>query len=306
MSNRNYIIGSTIRFSPSTESLCLTENPDISILLTPSCSRLLGYLISNQGIVVSRDSIFTILWSQYGSAPSNSSLNTYISLIRKAFVNLGMTNEVITTIPKTGFLLNPDINIQETEFATDIECNSASTVEVNHHINHDAQLNTDSNIDLDEEKKEIMEMNGNVPVNIRNGVGGASQEKKKNTSIFFVITVLLIVGIVTAVCIQETLEAVPPVTPVNLGKIDTCDILFLPVHPGDSLMSPRDDIRFIIKKSGFTCKTGGVFYVYADKRFMISGQGKTFVSYCELREKSVKNCTSYIGDNLKHPVVSMH
>lgn len=307
MSNKFYIIGNAIRFSPSTESLHLTENPDISVVLTPACNRLLIYLISNQGVVLSRDAIFSTLWVQYGSTPSNSSLNTYISFIRKAFVNLGMESEVITTIPKTGFLFNPDLNVEEIEIAPSDEINEISTKEVSHHINNAVLSGNESNITLDETKQDVRRVKEVVPDNNPNEDVTHNQGKKKITVINFVLaSVALIIAAVSVACFLGLPERVPPVIPVNIGKMDACDILFLPVHAGDSAMLSEDNMRFIIRQSGFTCKPGGVFYLYTDKRVTTGQYGKIFVSYCELRDKSVKNCTDFIGDNLKFPVTGTH
>ncbi|MGT3828211.1 winged helix-turn-helix domain-containing protein, partial [Enterobacter kobei] len=81
MSQTEYIIAHTIRYVPASETLYLVSSPETLVTLTPACNRLLLHLLSSQGTVLSRDTIFSVLWEQYGYTPSNSSLNTYVSLI---------------------------------------------------------------------------------------------------------------------------------------------------------------------------------------------------------------------------------
>lgn len=303
MINYEYIIDNTIKYSPLTESLSHISNPEISVSLTPACNRLLIYMISNRGVVLTREAIFSTLWSQYGGTPSNSSLNTYISLIRKAFVNVGVEFEVIKTIPKTGFLFNPDSDI----VVKAIAINPANII---------AELPTDF-VDAYQNNIEHYDSNDNIsqeepsPTSPHIDIMFASKTinndiirvHKRNKSRFYYIvgiSVILLTIILGVYCLCMNNET-SPIAPLKVGDVGTCDILFLPVHAGDSMILSIDKIRYIIKQSGLTCKTGGVFYLYADKRVAAGKNGKVFISHCERRSHSVKNCSDYIGLNLKLP-----
>ncbi|WP_170973902.1 winged helix-turn-helix domain-containing protein, partial [Citrobacter sp. wls831] len=122
MNQTEYVIGQKIRYVPASETLSLVSRPEDLVVLTPACNRLLLHLLSSQGTVLSRDTIFSVLWEQYGYSPSNNSLNTYISLIRKAFINLGITDDVVVTIPKVGFIFSPDISVEATHIYSEPEC----------------------------------------------------------------------------------------------------------------------------------------------------------------------------------------
>lgn len=253
--------------------------------------------------MLSRDAIFSELWSQYGSTPSNSSLNTYMSLIRKAFSNLGMESEVIVTIPKTGFLFNPDIDVEETEMTYVDESDGSLPERMESHID-DADLpDGNNNIIQGETVQRVPYKKEEIPdTQITEGI--ICDGKKKKKTLLVSAAAMLIIATVSAAGYLMGGEKARTVVPVNIGKTDTCDILFLPVYTGEFTALSSDDSNFIIRQSGFICKPGGVFYLYSDKRVALGQTGKVFVSYCELRNETVKNCTNYIGSNLKLPVTS--
>lgn len=284
MRQKNYIIGNTIRFTPANEILSLLESPETSIVLTPACNRLLKYLITNQGVVLSRDAIFSTLWEQYGSTPSNSSLNTYMSLIRKAFVNLGIEDEVITTIPKTGFLFNPDVAVEE--------------------IETDPVYNMKDDVSRERFDTSEGDISDSIPIGHNSAVVTERTEgiKSKKSRPFLLLTFSVMFFLLALIIYYFTKsDTVPPVIPVKAGQIESCNIMFLPVYTGDSVMFSDSQARFMVSQSGFTCKPGGIFYIFADKRVMASQRGKVYVSYCELKNGHAKNCTDFMGDNVKLP-----
>ncbi|WP_413504026.1 winged helix-turn-helix domain-containing protein [Serratia grimesii] len=297
MNYKDYIIGRTIKFTPSSEKLSLLDSPENFIVLTPACNRLLVYLVSNQGVVLSRDAIFSILWEQYGSTPSNSSLNTYVSLIRKAFLNLGFDIQVITTIPKTGFLFNPDIIVEE------IETHSAH--EIKEALLSDDVCKCEDNV-MGEVFTQvgIRELQTSIPAEnecivIEDEVGQVALKRSKKKVQLFILVVGVLLTVAASTLIQS--DSVLPVTPMKAGQIDSCEIMFIPAHAGDSVMFSDFQARFIVKQSGFTCKPGGVFYVYADRRVTAMQSGKIYVSYCEVKNKQANNCTDFLGDNVMLP-----
>ncbi|MGG6135058.1 winged helix-turn-helix domain-containing protein [Pantoea allii] len=109
--NSNYIIEELIRFIPSQCLLCLKDSPEANVPLTPACNQLLELFLNNQGVVLSREVILDYFWKNAGTTPSSNSINSYVSAIRRGFVSLGLSQEVITTVYKVGFVVNPDLLI---------------------------------------------------------------------------------------------------------------------------------------------------------------------------------------------------
>ncbi|MFI8416991.1 transcriptional regulator [Serratia sp. NPDC078593] len=108
-----YIINKTIKYSPSNRVLSLLEEEENSVVLSNQGSRLLMELIKNSNSCLSREYMLKHVWEDFGLTPSNNNLYAAVSEIRKAFSALGMTEKVITTIPKTGFEFNCSIETFE-------------------------------------------------------------------------------------------------------------------------------------------------------------------------------------------------
>lgn len=293
MSNKEIVIGDNIAFSISKEMLYLIDSPEVSVTLTPACSRLLEYMISRQGVVLTRDAIFKNIWIQYGSTPSNSSLNTYISLIRKAFLSLGDGSEIIITIPKTGFLFNPDIKIEWfLDKKQDPELVSDATSDVGINSSLSIFENEKEQLFNQEESPSKSAPTSSLKLNIiKRFIDGNN-----------VLIIILLITIITTLSLSYftyKTDKIPPIAPIKIGMLGPCEVMFLPLHQDETNLLTIESIAKIVKNTGLTCMTEGIFYIYTDKRFMAGLMGKTFVSYCEVHRKSAKNCTDFIGINVK-------
>jgi len=78
------------------------------ITLTRVTSELLLLFVENNSIPLHREFILTELWEKKGLNASSNNLNNYVSMLRKALGQCGCT-DVITTIPKHGFIFEADI-----------------------------------------------------------------------------------------------------------------------------------------------------------------------------------------------------
>ncbi|HBE7741030.1 TPA: winged helix-turn-helix domain-containing protein [Escherichia coli] len=75
-----------------------------SIELSGASARLLTRLILTPNELVKRDDLLSEVWDRFNLTPSDNNLNKNVSLIRKAFSELGIENS-IETLPKQGFVL---------------------------------------------------------------------------------------------------------------------------------------------------------------------------------------------------------
>lgn len=93
-----------------------------TVILTLTMSRLLTCLLEKHGQVLTRNELLDSVWDAHGLRSSSHTLNKYISELRKHFVQFGITEECITTVPRVGFMFNSDIdvrNVAEFTFAYD-------------------------------------------------------------------------------------------------------------------------------------------------------------------------------------------
>lgn len=87
--------------------------------LTKTANHILAVLIASHGEVVSRQSILESVWESRGHEASNSSLNQYISILRKTLSSLTGIDNVILTSPGVGFYLHANIKIKKCDQARD-------------------------------------------------------------------------------------------------------------------------------------------------------------------------------------------
>lgn len=109
-----WLIDSTVIYNPEDGVLTHISTPDEqSITLTTTANLLLSLLIHHQGIVVERDTLLHEIWDKRGLRGSSSSLNQYISILRKTLSSFGLNFPTIITVPRVGFMFNTELAISE-------------------------------------------------------------------------------------------------------------------------------------------------------------------------------------------------
>lgn len=80
--------------------------------LTNTANRILSLLIASPGTVLERQYLLEHVWESAGHTGSSSSLNQYISILRKTLTSLTDIEESIIVVPKVGFYFSADIDVQ--------------------------------------------------------------------------------------------------------------------------------------------------------------------------------------------------
>ncbi|NDJ56486.1 transcriptional regulator [Enterobacteriaceae bacterium 4M9] len=80
--------------------------------LTDTANRILSLLMASHGQVLERDFLLKQVWESAGHASSSSSLNQYISILRKTLTSITDIEETIIVVPKVGFFFSSDIDVQ--------------------------------------------------------------------------------------------------------------------------------------------------------------------------------------------------
>ncbi|SKA21442.1 transcriptional regulator CadC [Vibrio cincinnatiensis] len=91
------LINNVVLYNSSDGTLRRIDAPsdDESISLTPTANRLLELLIKHQGSPIEKDILLTEAWDKFGLKGSYSSLNQYISQLRKVLLLQMENNEII-------------------------------------------------------------------------------------------------------------------------------------------------------------------------------------------------------------------
>ncbi|HHQ4053377.1 TPA: winged helix-turn-helix domain-containing protein, partial [Citrobacter freundii] len=109
------IINDQVEYDSTSKSL---KHRDTTIILSASTVRLLELFIAHKNQELHRDFIIEEVWEKHGMAPSGHSLNKSISILRKAFSELGAGNP-IETLPRQGFLFHASICDESTSSSGD-------------------------------------------------------------------------------------------------------------------------------------------------------------------------------------------
>lgn len=111
----NSIINEQVEYDSTRKSL---KHRDTTIILSASTARLLELFIAHKNQQVHREFIIEEVWKKHGMAPSGHSLNKSISILRKAFSELGAGNP-IETLPRQGFLFHASISDESSSSCED-------------------------------------------------------------------------------------------------------------------------------------------------------------------------------------------
>lgn len=104
-----YTISEAIVFNSDDGTLTRIQDNDVVKLSIPA-GRLLEVLLNAPNGFIDRESLLTEVWDNYGLRGSHGNLNQYISILRRTLAGMGC-DELIVTVPKMGFRINPDIPV---------------------------------------------------------------------------------------------------------------------------------------------------------------------------------------------------
>lgn len=97
-----FLLNSTVVFWPERNVLYAKSDETKRITLSNPATRCLLLLIQQQGQVIERDYFFEHVWYINGAQVTNNTFYQNISLLRRAFKELGLNEELIVTVPKVG------------------------------------------------------------------------------------------------------------------------------------------------------------------------------------------------------------
>jgi DNA-binding winged helix-turn-helix (wHTH) protein len=87
----------------------LRNNNQLTVGLSNPATRLLSELIKNNKIELPRETLIKHVWEDYGFSPSSATLSNHISELRKAFEALGVSKNILLTVPRIGFKMEAEI-----------------------------------------------------------------------------------------------------------------------------------------------------------------------------------------------------
>lgn len=108
-----FLLNSTVVFWPERNVLYAKSDETKRITLSNPATRCLLLLIQQQGQVIERNYFFEHVWYINGAQVTNNTFYQNISLLRRAFKELSLNEELIVTVPKVGIRLEPQLEVLE-------------------------------------------------------------------------------------------------------------------------------------------------------------------------------------------------
>ncbi|HAU4332808.1 TPA: CadC family transcriptional regulator [Citrobacter freundii] len=110
-----FLLNGTVVFWPERNLLHAKSDETKRLTLNTPAARCLSLLIQRQGQVIERDYFFEHVWFINGAQVTNNTFYQNISLLRRAFKELGLNEELIVTVPRVGIRLEPQLQVLEQE-----------------------------------------------------------------------------------------------------------------------------------------------------------------------------------------------
>ena len=99
-----YLINETLLFEPDERRLCLlADYPQHAVVLHTPVSACLQQLLEHNEDVLSQRFLFEAVWGKNGAIVTTNALYQCIASIRKGLKAAGFYDDIIKTLPKTGF-----------------------------------------------------------------------------------------------------------------------------------------------------------------------------------------------------------
>ncbi|EPM0021824.1 winged helix-turn-helix domain-containing protein [Citrobacter farmeri] len=132
MPNR-YILDDLIEFLPDKYQLVSRHSSNLAITLNVPASRCLQLLLERRHDLVPQNDFYPYVWGDEGASVPVSTLYQNISLLRKALKTFSEDGDkIIQTVPKKGFLLAKDVNVQEIDLTDDVDEVESALPEIPH------------------------------------------------------------------------------------------------------------------------------------------------------------------------------
>ncbi|HCM9477835.1 winged helix-turn-helix domain-containing protein [Enterobacter roggenkampii] len=231
-----------------------------TVILTLTMNRLLTCLLEKHGQVLTRNELLDNVWDAHGLRSSSHTLNKYISELRKHFVQFGITDECITTVPRVGFMFNSDIDVRDI---------TESTIA-------DGRLKED-------EESEI------IKVVHRTAVAG----KKKALHYTLALIVLLISAtlVVSGLVISsKDVKEIKQIKPHFLFNYDTCPVYTVQSNSASLSEQKKELFLELANSNHIQCLEGTSFLYQVSESYLYGNKGRAFISRCTQKNNNYISC----------------
>ncbi|MBC3379432.1 winged helix-turn-helix domain-containing protein [Serratia fonticola] len=291
-----YRFNDRVLFDGDSGTLGPSDFSDEPTAISNPAKRLLLLLIANYGKPVEREVIFKKVWDDYGMISSNNNLNQCVSKLRRVLKVMGIDDEVIVTVPKMGFMLRREIQV---EISQEDDGHFTPLVPAQTVVD---ETNLPVESGLEAETDDIASASGvDGESNLPTSVEIATPANKKRLGWGLIATVA---GLVFVLGIASTMYATNSLArqEVFLGKAGSCKV-FISTSTQSGVPSPslNQDMLSYVEQRKTECRADEYLLVVRSNqvRSFISGVSRLFFVRCTIvREHKIEFCSGLENDSL--------
>ncbi|WP_337013709.1 winged helix-turn-helix domain-containing protein [Pantoea sp. AS142] len=267
-----YIIDDQVTYNSADCTLSHIPTQE-TLSLSISSGRLFEQLLNSQGEILARETLLTEVWDKYGLRGSNSNLNQYLSMLRRALAAYGCDNLIIT-IPKIGIRLNTEVKIER-------ESNPALDVTEVQNGGEPAKSRV-----AGQDSQAIRPDPARVEKVLKKSVLHFSQ------AIVGIIMLMFLGSAFWYFTADESADKNPSTSTIKLqGGCEAVIVQGLDVVEQKSL---DKQILEILKENNQSCVPGRRIYFDKNTSFTTTGYGRTIISACNLNSNGhIVSCDNF-------------
>lgn len=110
---QQFIFDGAILYDEESAKIISLSNANEVVTLTVPANECLSIILKNLPEVTTQKQLFHEVWEVHGIPINSNTFYQNISIIRKAFKQLGYTSDVLITIPRRGIVISKDIEIKK-------------------------------------------------------------------------------------------------------------------------------------------------------------------------------------------------
>ncbi|MBC3210599.1 transcriptional regulator [Serratia fonticola] len=294
-----YRFNDRVLFDGDSGTLGPSDFSDEPTAISNPAKRLLLLLIANYGKPVEREVIFKKVWDDYGMISSNNNLNQCVSKLRRVLKVMGIDDEVIVTVPKIGFMLRREIQVEisQEDDGHFTPLVPAQTVSDEAYLPLESGLETEAETDDDIASTSEADDEPDLPTSVEI----AAPANKKRLGWGLIATVA---GLVFVLGIASTMYATNSLArqEVFLGKAGSCKV-FMSTSTQSGVPSPslNQDMLSYVEQRKTECRADEYLLVVRSNqvRSFISGVSRLFFVRCTIvREHKIEFCSGLENDSL--------
>lgn len=255
-----FVIDNRVFFRSEDGAIWPSGDEGSTVILTLTMNRLLACLLEKHGQVLTRNELLDRVWDAHGLRSSSHTLNKYISELRKHFVQFGIVEECITTVPRVGFMFNSDIEVRvlaQTFFENESRLEDG---------NNDAQV-----------------VKQRSPVRV----------KFRKLPVALALAVALIGAFLITLELRgpsKDLAQVRELKTYFLFNYGSCPVYTLQRNSVSLSEQKKDLFIGLAKENGVDCLEGASFLYQVSESYLYGNKGRAFISRCTSKNDKYISC----------------